>query len=75
MTKCTSCRKDEAIDTWWDKTKEWLIYTLFPKVIMDIREEKYTQGFGDGYVMGCKHTSQNLEVSTELKEIYDTLKV
>lgn len=61
MAKCKTCRHNEVMDTWHDKFCEWLIYKLFPKTLMDFQQDKYTQGFGDGYVMGRKHQQQDYE--------------
>lgn len=57
--KCTNCRKAEALDTRWDRIKRWLFICLFPQQSIDLSQEKYTQGFGDGYAMGMKHAKQN----------------
>ncbi len=59
MSKCTNCRKAEVLDTTWDKISRWLFMRLFPQQIIDISQEKYTQGFSDGYFIGMKHVQQN----------------
>ena len=59
MPKCTECRKAEALDTTWERITRWLFYRLFPKRIVDLSQEKYTQGFGDGYKKGFDHVKQN----------------
>lgn len=46
--KCATCRKDEAIDTWWEKIRFWF-FSRFHQDILDLAQEKYTMGFGDGY--------------------------
>jgi hypothetical protein len=55
MSKCTNCRKAEAMDTVWDRISRWLFYRVFPQQVIDLSQEKYTQGFGDGYAKGFKH--------------------
>lgn len=61
MSRCKTCRKHEVMDSWDDKLCEWLIYKLFPKTLMDFQQDKYTQGFSDGYVMGRKHANEDYE--------------
>lgn len=55
MGKCTQCRKNDALDTWWEKKRWWLFHRLFPKDIIDLSQDKFTQGFGDGYKTGYQH--------------------
>lgn len=59
MSKCTECRKAEALDTPWERITRWWFYHLFPKNIIDLSQEKYTQGIGDGYTLGFKHAKEN----------------
>ena len=65
MAKCTECRKAEALDTQWERFTRWVFFRLFPKQIIDINQEKYTQGFGDGYSTGMKHANQNQELDVK----------
>lgn len=51
--KCTNCRqKDIELLTPCERLKDWLFYRLFPKDIVDLSQNKYTQGFSDGYSKG-----------------------
>lgn len=59
MSKCEDCRKAEELDTPWEKITRWLLFMLFPKCVSDISQEKYTQGFGDGYKTGFQHMKDN----------------
>lgn len=59
MSKCNNCRKADVLDNRWDRIKRWLFYRLFPEQIIDLSQEKYTQGIGDGYALGMKHAKQN----------------
>lgn len=53
MTKCSQCRKnDTELLSWWERVKNWLFNHLFPQDIIDLSQDKYTQGFSDGYVKG-----------------------
>lgn len=54
MAKCSVCKKAEVVDTPFDKITEWLFRHIFPKHYEDLTEEKYTRGFGEGYVTGVK---------------------
>lgn len=57
MPKCSNCRKAEALDTRWDRIKRKLCHALFAQQVIDISQEKYTSGFGDGYTKGFEHAS------------------
>lgn len=59
MSKCTACKKLEAEDTWWERTRRKLMFKLFPTDAIELSEEKYTYGFGEGYTVGFKHAQQN----------------
>ncbi len=59
MSKCSNCRKAEALDTWSYRFARWIVQRLFPIQVNDIVGERYTQGFSDGYVMGMKHAKEN----------------
>lgn len=52
MPKCYTCRKEEAdIDTWWDRVRLFFFYR-FGEDVADLSQQKYTQGFADGYKSG-----------------------
>lgn len=59
MSKCTNCRKADVLDTRWDRIKRWFFYRIFSQQIIDLSQEKFTQGFSDGYVRGMKHAKEN----------------
>lgn len=46
--KCVTCRKLEATDTVWERVRHWF-FTFFHEDILDLSQEKYTMGYGDGY--------------------------
>lgn len=52
MAKCTACRKEDAIYTWWEKKRYRLMFKLFSEDVANLVQEKYTQGFGDGMKKG-----------------------
>ena len=59
MSKCSSCRKwDAELDTTWDRIR-LKFFHLFAKDIIDLSQEKFTQGFADGYAMGQKHAERD----------------
>lgn len=65
MSKCTNCRKTEALDTRWERFSRWVFYRVFPQQIIDLSQEKFTQGFGDGYSKGMKHARENQTMAQE----------
>ncbi len=57
--KCQQCRdKDIELLTKWERFKNWLFYKLFPEDIADLSQNKYTQGFSDGWTAGAKNREQ-----------------
>lgn len=62
---CSSCRKTEVENyTWWQRTRSRLFVKLFPTDYVDLSQEKYTQGFSDGYKTGFQHC-QNYKIKVE----------
>ncbi len=59
MSKCATCRKAEVLDSRWDKIRMFFFH-FFHNDIIDLSQDKYTQGFGDGYVSGRKHEHETL---------------
>lgn len=61
MSKCSQCRKiDAELDTWWDRIR-LKAFHLFHNDIIDLSQDKYTQGFSDGYVKGREHQKETIE--------------
>jgi hypothetical protein len=53
MAKCSQCRRaSDLLDTRWDKIRLWLFHHLFAADITDLSQDKFTQGFSDGYSAG-----------------------
>lgn len=52
--KCAQCRKNPIQDSRWDKVRLWFFH-WFHADIIDLSQDKYTQGFGDGYKTGRDH--------------------
>lgn len=68
--KCTNCRqKDIELLTKWERLKDYLFYKLFPKDIIDLSQNKYTQGFSDGYKTGRE--SERSQVKDMVKKLYN----
>ena len=64
--KCSTCReKDAELLTVWERTRNWLFlrfnHVLFPQDFDDLRSEKYTQGYGDGYIKGTEDHQVTVE--------------
>ncbi len=71
MAKCHSCRdKDVELLTWWERTRYWLFVKvnsiLFTQDFEDLKSEKYTQGFSDGFVDGTEKERTSHERMREL---------
>ncbi len=68
--KCTTCRaKDIELLTRYERFKNWLFYKLFPEDIIDLSQNKYTQGMGDGIKFGRMIERESLKKI--LKELYN----
>ncbi len=53
MSKCSRCRRDDKeLTTLWETLRTWMFYKFFPLDIIDLSQEKYTQGFSDGLIKG-----------------------
>lgn len=66
MSKCARCRKVEAeLDTMWDRVRLFF-FDFFKGDILDLSQQKYTQGFSDGYVTGRKHANEENLASLRL---------
>ena len=62
--KCGTCRKVTAeLDSLWDRLRLW-IFNRFHTDIIDLSQDKYTQGFSDGWKTGFKN-AQEMEFKTE----------
>lgn len=69
MPKCPQCRKiDKELLTRWEIFKNWCFRKLFPEDIADLSQDKYTQGFSDGYVRGMESGKEILKKLA--KQIY-----
>lgn len=42
------------MDTWWDRVR-LRMFSLFREDIIDLSQDKFTQGFSDGYKVGREH--------------------
>ena len=63
MSKCSSCRKVEAeLDTTWDRVRLWMFH-FFHSDIIDLSQDRYTQGFADGYKVGMEHARKNHDLT------------
>ncbi len=65
MRKCLQCRKlSNELDSTWDRIRMWL-FNRFHSDILDLSQDKYTQGFGDGYKTGYAHAKDQNVASKE----------
>ena len=64
--KCQSCRdKDAELLTIWERMRNWLFlrfnHIFFLQDFDDLRSDKYTQGYSDGYIVGTEQEHKNQE--------------
>lgn len=69
--KCSTCReKDVELLTSWERFRNWLFlrvnHTIFTQDFDDLRSEKFTQGYSDGYIAGTE--AQRLQTVRMIKE-------
>lgn len=58
LNKCLECRKQtKELDSVWDRIRLWF-FNRFHKDIIDLSQDRYTQGFGDGYKNGVQMTKE-----------------
>ncbi len=66
MAKCSVCRKaEEDLDSWWDKVRLFFFH-FFHNDIVDLSQQKYTQGFADGYKVGGEHAVTTPKLAEEV---------
>jgi hypothetical protein len=68
--KCKACRKDEAILTLWERTRNWF-FNLFSQDVIDLAQEKYTLGFGEGYSKACVDMQNVSPIAMSLERLND----
>lgn len=57
--RCPDCRKKEIeLTTRWERFRWWMFKTLFADEYADLGQERFTQGFGDGYKEGFKRAEE-----------------
>lgn len=73
--KCSECRQHDVLDTRWERIKRWALYKMFPDQVIDFNQERYTQGFGDGYKRGFAHGNEikPLMTAEDMIDMYDEL--
>ncbi len=58
MARCSSCRKTESeLLTWWDKIRLFF-FNFHHEDIIDLSQDKFTQGFSDGYKAGMEKAKE-----------------
>ncbi len=61
MNKCSQCRKmNKELLTVWERFRNWR-FRRFAEDIADLSQDKYTQGFGDGYTRGRQSIQEDEE--------------
>lgn len=67
--KCETCRKTEvSLTSRWERFKYWIMKKLFSQDLIDSNQEKYMQGFGDGYKTAIQHGQEKIKESKELMD-------
>lgn len=71
--RCAICKK-EADQSTWDKIRLWILHHVFSEDIQDLIEDKFTKGFGEGYLTGFKHVVDDKLVVNGKKNLDEILK-
>ena len=71
--KCSTCReKDAELLTWWERFRNWLFlrtnHIFYPQDFDDLKSDKFTQGYADGYIAGTETERHSHERMRELYE-------
>lgn len=69
MPKCSTCSQNEAVISWWEKTRNWLAWHLFPTDMHEAMTEAHTNGSAEGYVMGRKHQREVYNLQDIIKDM------
>ncbi len=68
MNKCSQCRKmNSELCTPWERFRNWC-FEWFIDDIADLSQEKYTQGFSDGW---CKGRQSALDDEFKIRKVYE----
>ncbi len=68
--KCQTCRKNDVeLLSYYERVKNWLFNQLFKQDIIDLSQDKYTQGFSDGFVGG--RVAERKSMAKELKRMHN----
>lgn len=67
MSKCSTCRKNDAeLLTWWERARNWKFIRLnsifFTQDFQDLKNEMYTKGMADGIERGTELERKNQEL-------------
>lgn len=74
--KCPTCRKNELeLTSRWDRFKVWAFHKLFPIEVVDLSQEKFTQGFGDGYKEGFARANQLAQKQVEFLDAINEFEI
>lgn len=57
--RCSICKKERNGPlSRWDHIKEFLLVRLFAKEAEDIRNDYFTKGISEGYILGFKQANE-----------------
>ncbi len=57
--RCALCKKEHPLSL-WDKIRLFF-FSFFKEDIQDLSDDKFTKGFGEGYVMGYKRAKEDIK--------------
>ncbi len=68
MARCIDCKKEmNEQNTLWD-TFRLFLFRFFHNDILDLKEEQYTKGYGEGYHAGFEQAKKaQIDVITKYK--------
>ena len=70
---CTACRKVPEMRTRWEKFRAWIMH-WFHEEMLEWGDEKFTQGFGEGYKAGHYHAKEMYSYAGELGRVVQDIK-
>ena len=73
MSKCISCRRNEAVFTRWERIRGWLFVRLFPEDYKDCQTNARLEGWAEGYKKGREMEREHNDLAFRISHAKETL--